>query len=431
MRKPLRWVLRLFPVMLTFMLLAAVGLTLAGRLERTVEAQGQVTVHNYQIVRTPVVGQVVEVLAAGGRRVSAGQPLLRLDDPQRIGRLAEAEQKLAATRSGLARSRAELDLRARLLDPLEHSRRLEEQRQSRYEAELAISRKRESELDLEALERRLDQTLELAEHGLVSERDVEEARRRVSAAGERLRQRQIEEQQATANKAAVDIELRLLGGEQQKSTLDSAAELARLESEEVFWRGEVERLLGSEQHYLIAAEIDGVLVAEAANDLIGRQVAPGDELARVIDVESIRFISRIPEEAVIQVRTGQTAAVELVGLPKERFKSFEGKVRRIDQRPEVDTAGVPVYGVEILLDEPWIRLDGGDFYLRGGMRGKARIAYRHGMPFLNVVYEFLVGAPPVPQPTDSQEPVGVEPSDETLISGIPRDEMPAPHGGQS
>lgn len=402
MKKPLKWVLRLFPAMVCTLLAAVLGLAMLGRVERTVEAHGQVTVHNYQVVRTPVPGQVEEVFAGNGKHVNAGQPLLRLQDPSHASRLAEAQQRLTTTRSALHRARAESSLRFQILDPLEQSRRLEDQRQGSWEAELATSRRRESELELEALQRSLEQTRELAEHGLVSDGEVDEAQRRVHAGAERLRQRQIEERQTEALKSSLEIERRLLGGEQQRSKLELAAEMIRLESEEVWWAGEMERLRRSKQQYLIHAEIDGVVASQESNDLIGRQVGPGEELLRVIDVESIRFRSRIPEQSVIQVRAGQTAAVELVGLPKERFKTFQGEVRRIDQHPEVDAEGVPVYGVEILLTEPWVRLEAGAFYLRGGMRGKARIAYRHSMPLVDVIYEFLVGTAAVPDsPTDN------------------------------
>ena len=419
-QRPLAFALKVFPAAVGLLLLSLLSIVLLGRIERTVEASGSVRVHHYQIARTPVAGRVAEVLAHPGQRVQAGEPLYRLEDPEHRRQLAQARQSLDAITLDLERLRAESSLRGDLLDRLELDRREASKWQGERDAQLATSRRREAELELESLGRRLEQTQELQGHGLVSDSAVLDARQAVEAAEERLAQRRIEEDQASASRGVIELERRLLEGEHQRRRLDAGAEQRRLESEARLWRGELERLQLRSELYLVEAELDGVVISEPVTDLIARQLAPGDELARIIDVESIHFVSRIPEEAVVQVRQGQAAAVEMVGLPKQRFQVFSGEVRRVDLRPQLDAAGTPVYPVEIQLERPWIELGSEAFYLRGGMRGKARIAYRHEMPLVRVMYEFLTGAPALPQspaeqsPGEHSEPAPDQPEEEAV-----------------
>jgi len=70
----------------------------------------------------------------------------------------------------------------------------------------------------------------------------------------------------------------------------------------------------------------------------------------------------------------------------------------VGQEPDLERTGpAAAYAVQIRLAKPWIALEAGRFYLRGGMRGTARIAYRQDQPLLGALYDFLTGAPPVPQ----------------------------------
>jgi multidrug efflux pump subunit AcrA (membrane-fusion protein) len=126
---------------------------------------------------------------------------------------------------------------------------------------------------------------------------------------------------------------------------------------------------------------------------VGRSVQAGEVLFNVVDVTSIAFVTRVPEQDIVRVRAGQTAYIEIAGLPKQRFDVFQGEVGTVYQEPDAKAgAGTILYPVRIQLDTPWINLaEGGKFYLRSGMQGVAKIAYRRNVPILDALLDTLLG----------------------------------------
>ena len=156
----------------------------------------------------------------------------------------------------------------------------------------------------------------------------------------------------------------------------------------------------------LRAAMPGVVIGSPVNELLGQYVQAGEALFSIIDVSSIFFVTPVPEQALVQVRPGQPANVEITGLPKRQFKIFSGSVDKVvahDLGPP-QPGDLPLFPVHIQLQTPWLRLDEGRFYLRSGMRGSAKIAYRRNMPMLEVIYDFLVGNPRVPLDDEGEEP---------------------------
>jgi hypothetical protein len=50
-----------------------------------------------------------------------------------------------------------------------------------------------------------------------------------------------------------------------------------------------------------------------------------------------------------------------------------------------------LYPVEIHLRQPWVVWEGNRTYVRSGMRGRAKIAYREDVSVLRAIYEALTG----------------------------------------
>jgi hypothetical protein len=136
------------------------------------------------------------------------------------------------------------------------------------------------------------------------------------------------------------------------------------------------------------------MVGEPANELRGKKVQPGDEIGSIIDLESVNFVTYVPEAAILKVRTGQKAFVEITGLPKRTFDVFEGDVQKVAEEPQLKQADTTIlYPVEINLRRPWVVWEGKRFYVRSGMQGQAKIAYREEVSILRAIYESLVGEP--------------------------------------
>lgn len=402
--KGLRIVLRVFPLAVALLLLVVLALAMSGRIERTVEARGEVQVGIYQVVRPRVAGFVRQVEVESGDRVGVGDVLVRLEDPQFETELSSARRRMIEVESELELGRLALRVGKGQRHPLEVGRQEDDIGRWRLEAERMTSLRREAELTLEARRQNLERMHRLDEAGLVSPQQARESEQEVLVAAERLAQRNIEERRAAREISGSRRSLDLLKVEQQEQSLGLATRIQQLEAELEVWRLELRRLEDLRQLHTLRANLAGVVIGEPTNDLLDRYLGPGEELFQVIDPESILFVSRVPEEAMVRVRTGQPAQIELVGLPKSRFESFAGRVERVGQLPVVEAEAAPGYSVNIRIGRPWISLDEGPFFLRGGMRGTAQIAYRSNVPFSRVFYEFLTGKPQVP---DSAPPATV------------------------
>ena len=394
--KVLRIVLRAFPLAVALLLLVVLALAMSGRIERTVEARGEVQVGVYQVVRPQVAGFVRQIEVEPGDRVGVGDVLVRLEDPQFETELAVVRRRVIEVEAQLDQSRLELRLGQGQRQPLERGLQEDAVERSRLDAEITTSLRREAELTLEARRQKLGQVRRLGDVGLVSGQQLRENEQEVLVAEERLAQRVIEERQARREIPGSRRSFDLLVVEQESRNLEVTARIHQLEAELRLWRQEQERLESLRQLHTLRASLAGVVIGEPTNDLLDRYLGPGEELFQVIDPQSILFVSRVPEEAMVRVRSGQPAQVELVGLPRNRFESFAGRVERVGQLPVVEAEATPGYSVDIQIDKPWITLDEGPFFLRGGMRGTAQIAYRSNVSLLRVFYDFLTGKPQVP-----------------------------------
>ena len=115
------------------------------------------------------------------------------------------------------------------------------------------------------------------------------------------------------------------------------------------------------------------MVAPPPPRLLHRKVTTGDEILTIMDPQSISFIALVPEEAIVKIRPGQPALVELKALPRRKFGLFKGTVEEIAQAPE-EGRGDPqvVYPVRIRLNRPWVQRDRQRMYFSSGMQGYAQ-----------------------------------------------------------
>jgi multidrug resistance efflux pump len=395
--KTIRWILRLLPAGVACVLLLVLALVFFCRIERTVEARGEIRVRHYSVVRPQVAGLVVQVKAEPGDLVKRGQALIQLQDNDLQRELISARQRLAEARSRLHKLLLEQQIRSEAIHPLEIERQRFEIDRSSIEAALSASKVVEMEIELDAARQRHLQAAELARSGLISQRDLQQARQAELSAEQRLRQGRLQQRIVQSRRPFLDNELRLLQSEQRRSLGELEASLRECEAELGEWTEQWRQLERLKGLHTLRASMDGVVIGSSTNELLGQHVQAGQELFSVIDVSSIFFVTHVPEQALVRVRSGQPAYVEIAGLPKNQFKLFPGRVGKVSQEPELDPEGkVPFYPVQIQMSNPWIALEEGRFYLRSGMRGSAKIAYRRNVPVLEAIYEFLIGKPQIP-----------------------------------
>jgi HlyD family secretion protein len=388
----IRWALRLLPIGAGFVLIAVVVFVCLARIERTVEARGEVRVERYQMVRPQVSGLITQVFVQPGDRVEKGEALVQLEDYDFQRNLITVRQSLDEARSRLQKLRVERRLLGEDLHPLEIRRQSAELDRSSVEADLSASRAKEAEIQLEAARHRRTKTQKLSELGLLSEQELEEAKQAELIAEQKLAQSRLEERLARARRPSAHDDLALLKSEQRRQLGAVEAEIRELEYQVEQWAAQLAQLETLTRLHTIRARIAGVVSGSPTNELIGRYVKTGDNLFSVIDDTSIYFVTRVPEQAIVRVRSGQTAYVEIAGLPKQRFDIFRGEVGTVSQEPDQqEVQDLTLYPVQIQLKTPWIPLEEGRFYLRSGMQGVARIAYRRNVPVVNAIYDLLVG----------------------------------------
>lgn len=374
--RALRILLRLLPGAVG--LLMATGLLLGGlcRIDRTVDAAGEVRVRRYQRVHPGSSGVVSEVLVEPGAWVRAGQPLVRVSEPRLEEERGTAGKRLAEAQARLRRAREALQGEQRALERLDRERRCQALQLDLLRAELTGAHVKQAWLELERARWLRGQ----------GPPDTEEVRR----AEQRLRQLQQEETAAHAHLPSGDRLLQLEGPCRRLGGL--LVELRQAESKAASWSWQAQQLEERHRAQTLTAELEGFVVGPTPAGLLNRHVRAGEELLQVVDARSIHFLSQVPDVGILRVRPGQQATVELEGLPGLRFTAISGGLDSRVSSPEAEgPAGLPHHPVALELEQPWADLRGERFFLRAGMRGTARIAYQRDVPVLKVALELLTG----------------------------------------
>jgi multidrug resistance efflux pump len=137
----------------------------------------------------------------------------------------------------------------------------------------------------------------------------------------------------------------------------------------------------------------GILIfGQERDELIGRQLRPGDKIAELIDLSSMVFKAAVPETHIRRLKEGQKVNLEIKALPYQKFKIFKGVVLRIAKRSsssnanentDNNTAGRVEYDVKVsLIDNSVDVNEQGQhsvFYLKPGLSGVARIIINHDL----------------------------------------------------
>lgn len=228
------------------------------------------------------VGAVVESISpsfAAGARVAKGDMLVALDRSDFLEQVAMAEQAIRG-----------LDSQAALLDAQE--------RAAIASAELARADRDLAATDLERVEK-------AAADGAAPPREVDRARQALIAASRAA---------VIAEDAVAQIAPRRATLAAERASNKSKLELARLSAERC----------------TVVAPIDGVV--QTADLEVGESVAPGQKIARIVDLGKIEIPLRIPASSRALAPVGAKATV----TTRADGRVFEGTVARV--APEDDPA---------------------------------------------------------------------------------------------
>jgi multidrug efflux pump subunit AcrA (membrane-fusion protein) len=264
----------------------AVEVTTAAAIKRDLprffEATGSLAGDQQTDVAPQTSGKVVAVGVDIGSQVRRGQTLVRLDDAELKLRVEQAAAQVEQAKAAVRQAEEKIGLRpGQAFDP-------------NRVAEVAAAR-----VALDLAEKNLKRAEKLIESGDVSRSFYDE---------QRARRDQLKEQydvalaQARQNFAGVDV------ARTNVANAEAALALARKNL----------------SYAVIPAPIDGY-VSERTADL-GEYVSPQQKVATLVRTNPLRIRIDIPEQAIPEVRVGQSVSITTSAWPD---RNFSGRVARI------------------------------------------------------------------------------------------------------
>jgi RND family efflux transporter MFP subunit len=250
-----------------------------------------------------VPGRVVEVMVERGQRVEEGQPLVRLRDTD-----FRLQQQAARAQVDQAQARLGVDDNGQLPPPDQTA-----------EVRTALA-------NMELADEQLRRAEELAQRGVYSQAQLDEARARAQTSREQHRLALQNVRGAAASLASARAQLR------QASTAVSDS--------------------------IVRAPFAGEIASR--NVSIGEYVGPQAQLVTLVRVNPLRLELEVPEERVLDVRPAQAVEVRLDAVPD---RPFAGSVRYVSAAVGRQTRSLTVEAI----------VANDDGVLRPGMFAQARI----------------------------------------------------------
>jgi membrane fusion protein, multidrug efflux system len=265
---------------------AAVDVTTAPaivrELPRFFEATGSLAGDQQTDVAPSIAGKVVAIGVDLGSYVKQGQMIVRLDDVDSKLRVQQAQAQLEQTKAALRQAEEKVGLRAgQAFDP-------------NKVPEVASAR-----VVLELAEKNLRRAEKLIESGDVSRSFYDQ---------QKAQHDQLKEQYESALS---------LARQNYAAVMTARANVANAESQ----LGIAKRNLS---YALVFSPIDGY-VAERTADL-GEYVSPTSKVATIVRINPMRIRIDIPEQAIPEVKVGQSVSMTTSAWPD---KNFSGRIARI------------------------------------------------------------------------------------------------------
>jgi RND family efflux transporter MFP subunit len=264
----------------------AIAVTTAAAIRRDLprffEATGSLAGDQQTDVAPQTAGKVVAVGVEIGSPVKRGQVLVRLDEAELKLRVEQAATQVEQARAAVRQAEEKIGLRSgQAFDP-------------NRVAEVAAAR-----VALDLAEKNLRRAEKLIESGDVSRSFYDEQRSRRDQLKE---QYEVAVAQARQNYAGVDV---------------ARTNVANAQSQLALARKNL-------SYAIIPSPIDGI-VSERTADL-GEYVSPQQKVATIVRTNPLRMRIDIPEQAIPEVRVGQSVSITTSAWPD---KNFAGRVARI------------------------------------------------------------------------------------------------------
>ncbi len=262
-----------------------------GPMVRQVRGLGTLTPEDIRWIPATTQGRVEKIILRPGTRVTSGDVILELTNPQLEQQLQDAQLKLGAAEAGLA------NIKVQLQNDLLQQR--------------AASANIEADFNKAKMQAQMNEAL--AADKLVSDLVLKQSQVDAQSLGVR---NQISKDQLASKADSMRAQLMV-----QQSLVDQARALLALTRQQ---RNELK----------VRAGLDGMLQLVPVE--VGQQVAPGTNLARVANPSRLKAEIKIAETQAKDIQLGQKAEIDT------RNGIVEGRVARIDPSVQNGTRTVDV-----------------------------------------------------------------------------------------
>jgi multidrug efflux pump subunit AcrA (membrane-fusion protein) len=333
-------------------------------------------------VSAPVSGFLKSIEVSEGERVSPGQLVARLDDPdleslisQKQAEIEEAEAELELLQIGprpeeIDRQQKKVE-RLRSLTELDRERLAEQKQIFQSDLKRLDEKIAEYEAQVREVEQRYQRTEELRRNGVKTQSELETVENALAAAQAQLSQVRAERK---ARDAAGTMEAEALLARRESELADAEDRLQLLQSgsrpaEIQAARARIDRLTEElnllqqrSQRLQIDCSIAGCVTTPDLPGKAGDYLQKGDTICEVERLSSVEVKITIPEQDIGYIEPNQPVTLKARSMP---FKTTESRVCRVAPR---FTEGKTQNQVDI-----YCRVENPDRQLHPGMTGHARI----------------------------------------------------------
>ena len=311
-----------------------------------------------QVISSLEGGILRELLVREGAKVSAGQPLARLDPTRFESQQSEGASRVLSLKATFARLKAEAD--GRPLDFPDEVMR--ETKLLNAETDAYIARRRllaeaigANQTSIALVQRELNVAQHMSERGLMSDVEVMRLRRQIND----MRQQSLERANRFRQEASTEL-------------LKVQAELAQLEEQMVAREDVVKRTV-------LNSPVDGLVKNIRANTL-GGVVGPGAPIMEIVPKTARLLVEAKVKPADIGfVRVGQTATMKLSAYEFNLYGGLSGTVESIspDALGEADKPGggpdATWFRALVSIDASTLQAQGKELPVIPGMTGTVEI----------------------------------------------------------
>ncbi|MEB3279602.1 MAG: efflux RND transporter periplasmic adaptor subunit [Lyngbya sp.] len=350
-----------------------------GNIENKISAGGTVELGGQRTIKSPEEGAVERVLVQSGDRISTGQELIILRNPQRETVLNKKQLEIQRQEIIVERNREKIEEAEKKLRiaQLDYEQDLEDDRQhieskiavkeleiDKLQAQVNRNRQKveEAKANLEAAEAELDNLEKLLERGFVAQQEIDGQRQTVRERKASLRDSELELKNAKIELETKQVE-ELNFETEANSTQVFEAEIA-LQEAQAEWKqsqSELERLQVEYQEESLRLE-NNIVTAPISGVILNINVKPGDgvnrsdELMSLGDPNQELIQMQLSTLDAAQVQPNQKARISIIGPNAETFtgrvQSIGLQARSAGNNNNSDSSGQATVPATIQLDEP-------------------------------------------------------------------------------